>query len=176
MQGFNMGRYYPPDTDAAPTFNKSHPLGSRARKPGALIVRFELPFAIWCTTCKPDAIIGQGLRFNAVKTRVGNYYSTPILAFRFRHPACGGTIEVRTDPANTTYVVTEGAKKRDYGPEEGKDGAEAYPGAARMELRGRDEEHEAARASAMSKLEKTIADREAAPRIAQRVEELAEVD
>lgn len=53
MQGFNMGRYYPPDFD--PTkggLNKQqgkHPLGDRARKvdQGILIVRFELPFNIW---------------------------------------------------------------------------------------------------------------------------------
>jgi coiled-coil domain-containing protein 130 len=32
-----------------------------------------------------------------------------------RHPACGGTIELQTDPKNTAYVVTEGGKARDYG-------------------------------------------------------------
>ncbi|KAF7565926.1 DUF572 domain-containing protein [Pyrenophora tritici-repentis] len=63
MQGFNMGRYYPPDATNPPTFNSSsHPLGTRARKlpQGILTVRFELPFAVWCNTCKPSAIIGQG--------------------------------------------------------------------------------------------------------------------
>jgi coiled-coil domain-containing protein 130 len=126
MQGFNMGRYYPPDASNAPTFNaSSHPLGKRANKvsQGILTVRFELPFAVWCNHCTPAAIVGQGVRFNAEKKKVGNYYSTPIWSFRMKHSACGGWWEIRTDPKNADYVVVEGAVKRDYGPEDG--GAEA---------------------------------------------------
>ena len=74
-----------------------------------------MPFAIWCTTCPKPSIIGQGVRFNAEKKKVGNYHSTPIFSFRMKHVACGGSIEIRTDPKNTAYVVTEGAKKRDTG-------------------------------------------------------------
>ena len=75
-----------------------------------------MPFAIWCTTCKPhETIIGQGVRFNAEKKKVGNYYSTPVYSFRMKHTACGGWIEIRTDPKHTAYVVTEGARKRDTG-------------------------------------------------------------
>ena len=48
---------------------------------------------------------------------MGNYYSTPILSFRMKHVACGGWIEIRTDPKNTAYVVTEGARKQDRGEE-----------------------------------------------------------
>ncbi|KAL5334478.1 CWC16 protein [Aspergillus crustosus] len=123
MQGFNMGRYMPPDQEGQPTFNstKSHPLGARARHlqtKGALTVRFEMPFATWCTTCSPEAIIGQGVRFNAEKKKVGNYYSTPIWAFRFKHTTCGGWIEIRTDPGRAEYVVTEGGRRRDYGIDE----------------------------------------------------------
>lgn len=113
-----MGRYYPPDASNAPTFNTSNPLGSRAKKGGALVVRFELPFAVWCQHCTPPAIVGQGVRFNAEKKKVGNYYSTPIWSFRMKHTACGGWWEIRTDPKNSEYVVHEGAKRRDYGPEE----------------------------------------------------------
>ncbi|KAF2742783.1 DUF572-domain-containing protein [Sporormia fimetaria CBS 119925] len=118
MQGFNMGRYYPPDTDNPPRFNTTtHPLGSRASKlsQGLLTVRFELPFAVWCTTCKPEAIVGQGVRFNAQKRRIGSYHSTPIWAFRMKHTPCGGWWEIRTDPKNAEYVVHEGARRRDYG-------------------------------------------------------------
>ncbi|KAE8857586.1 hypothetical protein PTNB73_08834 [Pyrenophora teres f. teres] len=107
MQGFNMGRYYPPDASNPPTFNTtSHPLGARARKltQGILTVRFELPFAVWCNTCKPPAIIGQGVRFNAEKKKVGNYYSTPIWSFRMKHSACGGWWEIRTDPQKSDEV------------------------------------------------------------------------
>jgi coiled-coil domain-containing protein 130 len=79
-----------------------------------------MPFAVWCHTCNPHAIIGQGVRFNAEKKKVGYYYSTPIWQFRMKHAACGGTIEIRTDPKNTAYVVTDGGKARDYGDPEDK--------------------------------------------------------
>ncbi|WEW58703.1 Protein saf4 [Emydomyces testavorans] len=120
MQGFNMGRYVPPDQEGLTTGNKlagKHPLGSRARHlhtSGALVVRFEMPFPIWCCTCQPadSVLIGQGVRFNAEKKKVGNYYSTPIYSFRMKHGPCGGWIEIRTDPKNTEYVVTEGARRQ----------------------------------------------------------------
>lgn len=110
MQGFGSGR--------APNFdNKLHRghIPGRIRKDGAAVVRFEMPFAVWCHHCRPYAIIGQGVRFNAEKKKVGYYYSTPIWSFRMRHPACGQYLEIRTDPKNTAYVVTEGGKARDYG-------------------------------------------------------------
>jgi hypothetical protein len=120
MQGFNMGLYIPPDLEGTTTANaasgKAHALGSRARKlksHGLLTVRFECPFPIWCTTCSPEQIIGQGVRFNAEKKRVGSYYSTPVWSFRVKHTVCGGWIEVRTDPKNTEYVVVEGGRRRD---------------------------------------------------------------
>ncbi|PYI05422.1 DUF572 domain protein [Aspergillus sclerotiicarbonarius CBS 121057] len=122
MQGFNMGRYIPPDQEgltSANALHKKHPLGARARHlktTGALIVRFEMPFAVWCTTCKPhETIIGQGVRFNAEKKKVGNYYSTPVYSFRMKHAVCGGWIEIRTDPRNTEYLVVEGGRRRDTG-------------------------------------------------------------
>lgn len=49
---------------------------------------------------------------------MGNYHSTPIFSFRMKHTACGGSIEIQTDPKNTAYVVTDGARKRDTGVEE----------------------------------------------------------
>ena len=119
-----MGRYVPPDLEGIRTANvasgKGHALGSRARKlktDGILTVRFECPFPIWCTTCQPEQIIGQGVRFNAEKKKVGSHYSTPIWSFRFKHTVCGGWIEVRTDPKNAEYVVVEGGRRRDEGRE-----------------------------------------------------------
>ncbi|KAB5594864.1 Coiled-coil domain-containing protein [Ceratobasidium theobromae] len=108
MQGFN--KYYPPDYDGAKhkslnAYRGKHALGDRARKldQGVLITRFELPFNIWCGGC--DAHIGMGVRYNAEKRKVGNYYSTPIYAFRFQ---------------NTRYVVESGARQKveDWDPEE----------------------------------------------------------
>ena len=122
-----MGRYVPPEHEGTTSANKlagKHALGSRARKAGQgiLTVRFEMPFPIWCTTCPKPTIIGQGVRFNAEKKKVGNYHTTPILSFRMKHVACGGWIEIRTDPKNTAYVVTEGAKKRDTGEDKVQEG------------------------------------------------------
>ena len=122
-----MGRYVPPELEGTTSANKlagKHPLGSRAHKSGQgiLTVRFEMPFPIWCTTCPKPTIIGQGVRFNAEKKKVGNYHSTPIYSFRMKHVACGGWVEIRTDPKNTAYVVTEGAKKRDTGEDKVQEG------------------------------------------------------
>jgi coiled-coil domain-containing protein 130 len=132
MQGFNMGRYHPPsslDTNLStgkPSggFNRT-PNGRSTQASGPPTIRFEMPFAIWCTTCSPELIIGQGVRFNAQKLRVGNYHSTPIWSFTMKHTVCGGLIEIRTDPAAGDYVVEKGARKRDYGEEkfaESRDG------------------------------------------------------
>lgn len=125
MQGFQ--RYYKPDFDwkdkQKDTLNKvagKHALGDRARKldKGILIVRFELPFNVWCGTCNNH--IGAGVRYNAEKKKIGSYYSTPIFSFRCKCHLCAGWFEVQTDPKNTRYVVTEGAKQQaqDWDPEE----------------------------------------------------------
>ncbi|KAJ4318192.1 Protein saf4 [Neodidymelliopsis sp. IMI 364377] len=172
MQGFNMGRYYPPSASDPPTFNKSHPLGARANKisQGILTVRFELPFAVWCQHCKPEAIVGQGVRFNAEKKKVGKYYSTPIWSFRMKHTACGGEWEIKTDPKSTQYVCVEGCRNRDYGPEDvgaenGEDG----------ELRFLTEEEKAKRRDdAFAGLEGKLEDKARQKGERERVEELYE--
>lgn len=115
-----MGRYHAPsDLDSSLSANNSSTSRLAARTtPSNPTVRFEMPFAIWCHTCprhSTSALIGQGVRFNAHKRKIGNYFSSPIWSFRIKHTACGGAIEIRTDPANSDFVVTEGAKRRDYG-------------------------------------------------------------
>ncbi|KAF8962696.1 DUF572-domain-containing protein [Flammula alnicola] len=122
MQGFN--KYYPPDYDPSQgSLNKArgkHALGDRARKidQGILITRFELPFNIWCGTCNNH--IGMGVRYNAEKKKIGAYYSTPIFSFRCKCHLCDGWFEIQTDPKNTRYVVTSGARQKDedWNPEE----------------------------------------------------------
>ncbi|KAL9105945.1 MAG: hypothetical protein Q9187_008633, partial [Circinaria calcarea] len=140
-------------------------LGNRARKSGQgiLTVRFEMPFPIWCTTCPKPTIIGQGVRFNAEKKKVGNYYSTPIFSFRMKHVACGGWIEIQTDPKNTAYVVTEGAKKRDIGDDKVHEGE--------IQIRT-DEERERLQQDAFAALEVKIDDRKQATTDKSRIEEL----
>ncbi|CRK27742.1 hypothetical protein BN1708_018310, partial [Verticillium longisporum] len=64
MQGFNMGRYVPPELEGTVSGNALHaklPPGRSAAKPGVQTVRFEMPFAIWCSTCPKPTIIGQGV-------------------------------------------------------------------------------------------------------------------
>ncbi|KAG1054244.1 hypothetical protein G6F43_003726 [Rhizopus delemar] len=114
MQPFN--KYYPPDwtpeKGSINTYQGKHALGDRARKlkEGILIVRFELPYNIWCLGCNEH--IGQGVRYNAEKKKIGNYYSTPIFQFRMRCHLCNNWIEIHTDPKNTAYVVVSGARKK----------------------------------------------------------------
>lgn len=177
MQGFNMGRYVPPDlegTTSGNKLNKKHPLGHRASKlasHGILTVRFEMPFPIWCAHCPKPAIIGQGVRFNAEKKRAGSYYTTPVWSFRFRHADCGGWIEMRTDPKNTAYVVVEGATKRDTGEDR-----TILPGqGAEENAIMTDEEREALRKNAFASLEKTIADRERLKLATERIDDLADL-
>ncbi|KAJ5647104.1 hypothetical protein N7490_003476 [Penicillium lividum] len=174
MQGFNMGRYVPPDQEGITSANKlagKHPLGARARHlhtTGALIVRFEVPFAIWCTTCKPhETIIGQGVRFNAEKKKIGNYYSTPIYSFRMKHIPCGGWIEIRTDPQNTAYVVHEGGRKRDTG-----DDKPLQPGEIAIRAPGLGPDP--AEKDPFSKIEGKVEDKRKASTEASRIRELQE--
>ncbi|KAJ7593725.1 DUF572-domain-containing protein [Mycena floridula] len=123
MQGFN--KYYPPDYDGEKhkslnAYRGKHALGDRARKieQGILITRFELPFNIWCGTCNNH--IGMGVRYNAEKKKIGNYYSTSIFSFRCKCHLCDGWFEIQTDPKNTRYVVVSGARQKDedWDPEE----------------------------------------------------------
>jgi len=62
----------------------------------------------------------MGVRYNAEKKKVGSYYSTPIYSFRCKCHLCDGWFEIQTDPKNTRYVVTSGARKKDedWDPEE----------------------------------------------------------
>ncbi|RSL62952.1 hypothetical protein CEP51_013387 [Fusarium floridanum] len=165
MQGFNMGRYVPPDVEGTTSGNRLHGKRPPSYRAGGQTVRFEMPFPIWCTSCPKPTIIGQGVRFNAAKSRVGSYFSTPIWSFRFRHADCSGEIEMRTDPKNTAYVVVEGGKKRDTGEDEPREGDAVIL---------TDQEREALRKNAFASLEKTIEDREQLKLATERIDDLAE--
>lgn len=169
-----MGRYVPPEhegTTSGNALHRKHALGARASKlrtDGALTVRFEMPYAAWCATCPQPTLIGQGVRFNAEKRPAGRYHTTPIWSFRFRHAACGGAIEMRTDPQNTAYVVVSGATRRDTG--EDARAAEELEGGVPILT---DAERETLRSSAFASLEKTIGDRERLQESSRRIDELA---
>ncbi|KAK2817444.1 hypothetical protein Q5P01_025635 [Channa striata] len=111
-------KYYPPDFDPAKHgslngYHKTHALRERARKlsQGILIIRFEMPYNIWCDGCKNH--IGMGVRYNAEKKKVGNYYTTPIYRFRMKCHLCVNYIEMQTDPATCDYVIVSGAQRKE---------------------------------------------------------------
>lgn len=128
-----------------------------------------MPFAVWCTTCKPhETLIGQGVRFNAEKKKIGNYYSTPIYSFRMKHTACGGWIEIQTDPQNTAYVVVEGGRKRDTG-----ENKELQPGEIAIRPPGL-REQDPAEKDPFAKLEGKVEDKRRAQTETSRILELQE--
>ncbi|CAM8876546.1 unnamed protein product [Rhodiola kirilowii] len=108
--------YYPPEwtpnQGSLNTFHGQHALRERARKidQGILIIRFEMPYHIWCGGC--NSMIAKGVRFNAEKKQVGNYYSTKIWSFSMKAPCCKQEIVIQTDPKNCLYVIISGAQKK----------------------------------------------------------------
>ncbi len=114
-KGTNM--YYPPDYDPRKGgLNKSqgtHALRERARKLhlGILIIRFEMPYNIWCEGCGNH--VGMGVRYNAEKKKVGMYYTTPVYQFRMKCHLCENHFEIKTDPANLDYEIVSGARRQE---------------------------------------------------------------
>lgn len=106
-KGTNL--YYPPDYDprvgGLNKFLGTHALRERARKlhMGILIVRFEMPYNIWCDGCNNH--IGMGVRYNAEKKKIGMYYSTPLYQFRMKCHLCDNYFEIKTDPAVSNYIL-----------------------------------------------------------------------
>eukprot|EP00457_Paulinella_chromatophora_P008174 gb/GEZN01008203.1/.p1 GENE.gb/GEZN01008203.1/~~gb/GEZN01008203.1/.p1 ORF type:complete len:415 (+),score=78.98 gb/GEZN01008203.1/:187-1431(+) len=142
--------YYPPEWDPSKGnmeqwegLAPGH-LGKRAKHQaiGVLVIRFELPFNCWCLHCK--AHIAKGVRWNAEKSRVGQYFSTPIHEFKMFCHLCNGEIRIQTDPENNTYKMVMGLRKK-HEEYSAKD-AEA------MELQSK-EEKERMEKEAMFKLE-----------------------
>ncbi|XP_077500434.1 coiled-coil domain-containing protein 130 homolog [Amblyomma americanum] len=112
-----VNKYYPPEwTPSQGSINKfrnSHPLRDRARKLhlGILVIRFEMPYNIWCDGCGNH--IGTGVRYNAEKSKVGMYYSTPIYKFRMKCHLCNNHFEIKTDPQNMDYEIISGARRQE---------------------------------------------------------------
>ncbi|CAL5224116.1 g6748 [Coccomyxa viridis] len=163
--------YYAPDfnPDVHKSLNKyngQHPLRERAKKldQGILVIRFEMPFNVWCNGC--GHLIGKGVRFNAEKKAIGNYYSTKIWSFCMTSPCCQEHIEVQTDPKNHEYIVVAGARRK----------AESYTAAdaETMELPDKEEEGAQAQPDPFARLEKGVEDRRRGREGAERIAELRE--
>lgn len=108
--------YYPPEWEPKKgglnKFHGQHALRERAKKidQGILVIRFEMPYNIWCGGC--NSMIAKGVRFNAEKKQVGNYYSTKIWSFTMKSACCQHEIVIQTDPKNCEYLVMSGAQKK----------------------------------------------------------------
>ncbi|XP_041475525.1 coiled-coil domain-containing protein 130-like [Lytechinus variegatus] len=112
-----VNRYYPPDFDPAKhksinKYRNSHPLRERAKKlsQGILVIRFEMPYNIWCGGCGNH--VGMGVRYNAEKKKVGKYYTTPIYQFKMKCHLCDNYIVMETDPKNFDYTIISGAQRK----------------------------------------------------------------
>lgn len=63
---------------------------------GGSKVRYETPFHVRCEGCQN--MIAKGVRFNSIKTWVGDFHTTKIYEFRMKCPLCPQRLVVRTDP------------------------------------------------------------------------------
>lgn len=112
-----QNKYYPPDYNpkvgGLNKFLGTHALRERANKIhlGILIIRFEMPYNIWCEGCKNH--IGMGVRYNAEKTKLGMYYSTPLYQFKMKCHLCDNYIVIKTDPGNLDYEIVSGARRQE---------------------------------------------------------------
>ncbi|CAB3376290.1 Hypothetical predicted protein [Cloeon dipterum] len=110
-------KYYPPDYNpnkgGLNKFLGTHALRERARKIhlGIIIIRFEMPYNIWCDGCNNH--IGMGVRYNAEKTKVGMYHSTPVYQFKMKCHLCDNYIQMKTDPGNLDYEIVSGARRQE---------------------------------------------------------------
>uniref|UniRef100_A0A0N5AAV3 Coiled-coil domain-containing protein 130 homolog n=1 Tax=Syphacia muris TaxID=451379 RepID=A0A0N5AAV3_9BILA len=110
--------YYPPDFDYKKhknlnAYHGTHALRERAAKikQGILIIRFEMPFNIWCLGCNNH--VGMGVRYNAEKKKVGMYYTTPVYEFRMKCHLCDNYFVIRTDPEHFDYELVEGCRRQE---------------------------------------------------------------
>ncbi|EDV22137.1 uncharacterized protein TRIADDRAFT_15287, partial [Trichoplax adhaerens] len=143
-------------------YRGSHPLRDRARKldQGILIIRFEMPYNIWCDGCGNH--VGMGVRYNAEKKKVGNYYTTPIFNFRMKCHLCENKIEMENDPQNCDYKIVKGASRKNE-RWEGSEGS--------ISVDGKDEKKKLL-SNAMYKLEHDIEDAEAGQQAAPSLDKL----
>ncbi|KAG7940743.1 hypothetical protein I3843_16G002500 [Carya illinoinensis] len=122
--------YYPPEwarsQGSLNKFHGQHALRERARKidegiyidykenflvPSTLATAqllrllgyFEMPYNVWCGGC--NSMIAKGVRLNADKKQVGNYYST-------KSVCCRHEIVIQTDPKTCEYVIISGAQRK----------------------------------------------------------------
>ena len=163
--------WIPPDFDPAihgsrNGYHNVHALRERAAKLhlGILIIRFEAPWGFWCGGC--GGHVERGVRYNAEKKKVGNYYTTPIFAFRMKCHLCDNHFTFETDPKNCEYKITDGARRK----------IESWDPAATEVINLPDADEKAKRASnAMYRLEHDASDQAKAKQFKPAVEHLLDL-
>lgn len=107
------GYYNPPDWDPQRHGPRNKFQGSSGASQFARsgTVRFELMFKSVCLGAGCGRTLDKGTRFNAKKSKVGMYFSSPIFEFALKCPGCDEPIVVRTDPEHATYTLERGARK-----------------------------------------------------------------
>lgn len=55
----------------------------------------------------------MGVRYNAEKSKVGMYHSTPVFQFRCKCTYCSNFFVLKTDPQNLDYIVESGARRQE---------------------------------------------------------------
>ena len=60
---------------------------------------------VWSCSGTCNNHIGMGVRYNAEKKKIGNYYSTPIFSFRCKCHLCSGWFEIQTDPKVRSILI-----------------------------------------------------------------------
>jgi coiled-coil domain-containing protein 130 len=121
--------YHPPDWDPSKEgrnkYQKSK--GSNQYEQKGLI-RFEMPFDVWCTNCAiatkeevqagtayshgNENHIGRGVRFDAFKEQDGKYFSTKIWKFTMKCHLCYHEMVIRTDPKSCDYELVSGLRRK----------------------------------------------------------------
>lgn len=127
------------------------------------VIRFELPYDGWCLGCNRH--LGKGVRFNAKKDAVGNYFSTKIYQFTMTCPSCSHQFIIRTDPKNRDYEFVEGIRKKE----------ESFTSADNETIDISDEKRDEIRSHAIMRLEKTQEDKRKAQVNKERLERLIDV-
>eukprot|EP00050_Salpingoeca_kvevrii_P011668 m.17062 g.17062 ORF g.17062 m.17062 type:complete len:344 (-) comp3565_c0_seq1:30-1061(-) len=165
-----VNKYYPPEwhpgMGSVNQMRGQHPLRDRARKLhlGILIVRFEMPWHIWCEGC--GAHVGRGVRYNAEKSKAGKYYTTTIWQFKMKCHLCPNYIVIETDPKNDDYRVVSGGKRKN----------ESFSAADNETIEVMsDAERQRLETDAMYRIEHGAADRAKAKRAAPAIERLLDL-
>uniref|UniRef100_A0AC34GSZ6 Coiled-coil domain-containing protein 130 n=1 Tax=Panagrolaimus sp. ES5 TaxID=591445 RepID=A0AC34GSZ6_9BILA len=111
-----QNHYYPPDFNYKThknlnNYHGTHALRDRKKGNGVIIIRFEMPFNVWCLGCNNH--IGMGVRYNAEKKKIGMYYTTPLYEFQMKCALCPQKFIIRTDPKNFDYEMVDGCRRQE---------------------------------------------------------------